>query len=108
VEGKTDNAMAAMKTTRVYPLAQAASPPPMTFFDGSGREIDTVFSEDGRFFAWQGLVRPLPLLWPAGAVLRQDLETCRHREGEISRQGGSAPGEGDFEAVKKSATRTTD
>jgi hypothetical protein len=39
--------------------------------------------------------------YPAG-------KTEQRLRDEMSRQGGSAPGEGDFEAVKKSATRTTD
>ena len=55
VDGKTDKAVAAMKTAKVYPLAKAANPPPMKFVNGSGKEVDTVFSDDRRFFddlAW--------------------------------------------------------
>jgi hypothetical protein len=51
---------------------------------------------------------PFPAAVLAPPDASQDLETCRHRDGEMSRQGGSAPGEGDFEAVKKSGGRTTD
>jgi hypothetical protein len=50
VDGRPDQAVALMKTTRVYPLAQAASPPAMTFVNGSHREIDTLFSDSGQFF----------------------------------------------------------
>jgi hypothetical protein len=55
VEGKTDKAVALMKTTRVYPLSAAANPPAMTFVNGSHREVDTIFSDSGQFFddlAW--------------------------------------------------------
>jgi hypothetical protein len=44
-----------MKTTRIYPLAQAANPPAMTFVNGSHQEIDTIFSDSDQFFddlAW--------------------------------------------------------
>ena len=51
VEGKTDDAVALMKTTRVYPLSEAANPPAMTFVNGSHQEIDTIFSDSGQFFA---------------------------------------------------------
>ena len=50
VDGKTDKAVALMKTTRVYPLSKAANPPAMTFVNGSHQEIDTVFSDNGQFF----------------------------------------------------------
>jgi hypothetical protein len=55
VEGKTDKAVALMKTTRVYPLSDAANPPAMTFVNGSHQEIDTIFSDTAQFFddlAW--------------------------------------------------------
>ena len=50
VDGKPDKAVALMKTTRVYPLSQAANPPAMTFVNGSHQEIDTIFSDNGQFF----------------------------------------------------------
>jgi len=39
-----------MKQIRVYPLAQAASPPPMEFMNGSRQNIDTLFPDNFRFF----------------------------------------------------------
>jgi hypothetical protein len=50
VDGKPDQAVALMKTTRVYPLSKVSSPPAMTFVNGSHREIDTIFSDDSQFF----------------------------------------------------------
>jgi hypothetical protein len=55
VDGKPDQAVVLMKTTRIYPLAQAANPPAMTFVNGSHQEIDTIFSDSDQFFddlAW--------------------------------------------------------
>src|SRR5262245_14054074 len=48
--GRTAPAVALMKQIRIYPLAKAASPPPMQFMNGSHQEIDTVFPDDDRFF----------------------------------------------------------
>ena len=42
VDGKTDQAVALMKQIKVYPLAQASSPPAMEFLNGSGKAIDTI------------------------------------------------------------------
>lgn len=50
VEGKTDHAVGLMKTTKIYPLANAANPPATTFVNGSGKEIDTVFPDTYQFF----------------------------------------------------------
>jgi hypothetical protein len=50
VEGKPDKAVALMKTARIYPLSWAANPPEPQFINGSHQEIDTVFSDDVRFF----------------------------------------------------------
>ncbi|CAG9231464.1 conserved exported hypothetical protein [Paraburkholderia tropica] len=50
VEGKTAPAVALMKQTRVYPLAQAAHPPATTFIDGSTHPIDTLFSDNFQYF----------------------------------------------------------
>ena len=50
VEGKTDKAVALMKSMKVYPLTQAGSPPRMTFFNGSGQQIDTIFSDNYQYF----------------------------------------------------------
>ena len=46
VDSKPDKAVALVKTTRAYPLAQADNPPAMTFVNGSHVEIDTLFSDD--------------------------------------------------------------
>jgi hypothetical protein len=39
-----------MKQIKVYPLSQAASPPPMQFMNGSHQKIDTLFPDNDRFF----------------------------------------------------------
>ena len=39
-----------MKQIRVYPLADAASPPTMEFLNGSGHDIDTLFPDNFGFF----------------------------------------------------------
>ena len=51
VDGKPDQAVALMKAAKVYPLAAAAAPPAMTFVNGSGQPIDTIFADSERFFA---------------------------------------------------------
>ena len=50
VDGKTDQAVALMKQTKVYPLAQAANPPKMDFLNGSGKAINTVAPDTIAFF----------------------------------------------------------
>ena len=50
VDGKTDQAVALMKQIKVYPLAQASSPPKMEFLNGSGKAIDTIHSDTITFF----------------------------------------------------------
>ena len=49
--GGTAQAVSLMKTTRIYPLSQAAKPPANTFINGSRKEIDTIFSDSGQYFA---------------------------------------------------------
>jgi hypothetical protein len=49
--GGTAQAVSLMKTTRIYPLSQAANPPANVFVNGSGKEIDTIFSDSGQYFA---------------------------------------------------------
>ena len=39
-----------MKQIRVYPFAEAASPPTMEFLNGSGHDIDTLFPDNFGFF----------------------------------------------------------
>ena len=50
VDGKTDQAVALMQQTKVYPLAQAANPPKMDFLNGSGKAINTVAPDTIAFF----------------------------------------------------------
>ncbi len=50
VDGKTDDAVALMKQIKVYPLANASSPPEMEFLNGSGKDINTVFPDTFHFF----------------------------------------------------------
>ncbi len=54
VDGKTDQAVALMKQTKVYPLAQASGPPKMEFLDGSGKPTDTIHSDNISFFEMLG------------------------------------------------------
>ena len=49
VDGKTDQAVALMKQTKVYPLAKASSPPSMEFLNGSGKAINTSHPTRSRF-----------------------------------------------------------
>jgi hypothetical protein len=50
VDGKSDQAVAQMKTVKVYPLAKAGDPPPMTFLNGSGKAINTIFPDTYEYF----------------------------------------------------------
>src|SRR5262245_5559366 len=50
VDGKTDQAVALMKQTRVYPLEKASAPPPMQFMNGSNQNIDTLFPDNLGYF----------------------------------------------------------
>lgn len=50
VDGKTDQAVALMKQTKVYPLAQASTPATMEFLNGSGKAINTIHPDTIGFF----------------------------------------------------------
>lgn len=50
VDGRPDKAVASMKSIKIYPLSRAGGPSPMTFVNGSGKEIDTVFADTYQFF----------------------------------------------------------
>ena len=50
VDNKTDQAIALMKQTKVYPLSKASAPPPMQFLNGSNQNIDTLFPDNFRYF----------------------------------------------------------
>ena len=49
-DGKTDAAVALMKTAKAYPLSQLSNPPAMDFVNGSGVEVDTIFADNFKFF----------------------------------------------------------
>ncbi len=51
VDDKPDQAVASLKTVNIYPLAQAANPPAMTYLNGSGKPIDTLFPDTYAYFA---------------------------------------------------------
>jgi hypothetical protein len=50
IASKTDQAVALMKRLKIYPLAKVSAPPAMEFMNGSGKNIDTVFPDNFRFF----------------------------------------------------------
>jgi hypothetical protein len=50
VNGKSDQAVALMKTVKIYPLAIAGDPPAMVFLNGSGKAIDTIFPDNYEYF----------------------------------------------------------
>jgi hypothetical protein len=50
VDGKSDQAVALMKTAKIYALAESATPPAMTFLNSSGKPIDTIFPENYEYF----------------------------------------------------------
>jgi hypothetical protein len=50
VDGKTDKAVELMRQTTIYPLVRSGTPPAMTFVNGSGQEIDTIFPDTPKFF----------------------------------------------------------
>jgi hypothetical protein len=49
-DGKPDKAVALMKTAKAYPFSQASNPPAMVFANGSGVEVETIFSDNFKFF----------------------------------------------------------
>jgi hypothetical protein len=50
VNGKSDQAVALMKTIKICPLARAGDPPAMSFLNGSGKAIDTIFPDTYEYF----------------------------------------------------------
>jgi hypothetical protein len=56
VDGKTDEAVALMKKTRIYPLSGAANSGEQAFVDGSGKQIDTLFPDTGSYFTDLGRI----------------------------------------------------
>jgi hypothetical protein len=55
-EGKTDQAVGLMKQIKIYPLDKLASPPAMQFMNGSKQDIQTVFSDNFRFFEFLAML----------------------------------------------------
>ena len=87
VDNKTDQAIALMKQTKVYPLSKASAPPPMQFLNGSNQNIDTLFPDNFRYFELLAM-----LVEEEPAELFDPLERCadagnRHREGQAVRPG---------------------
>ena len=50
VDGKTDQAVGLMKRIQVCPMAKASNPPKMEYLNGSGKAIDTIHPDTGKFF----------------------------------------------------------
>ena len=50
VNGKTDQAVALMKTIKIYPLARTSDPQTMIFVNGSGKAINTIFPDTYEYF----------------------------------------------------------
>ncbi|MFL9585292.1 DUF1254 domain-containing protein [Stenotrophomonas sp. AB1(2024)] len=50
VDGKPDDAVARMRQLKIYPLAEAGSPPTMAYADVSNTDIDTIFADGYAFF----------------------------------------------------------
>jgi hypothetical protein len=72
VNGKSDQALALMKSVRIYPLTRASSPPAMTFLNGSGKTIDTIFPDNYEYFeSLAALVKkePVDIVAPADRFL---------------------------------------
>ena len=70
VDGKTDQAVALMKQTKVYALSKASTPPPMQFLNGSNQNIDTLFPDNFRYFELLAMLveeEPAELFRSAGA-----------------------------------------
>ena len=56
--GSTVNAVARLKQTRIYPLAQKDNPPETTFVNVSGKPVDTLFpTDEGLFYNLADLVQ---------------------------------------------------
>lgn len=49
-DGKPDKAVALMRSTNIYPFSQVSGPPAMTFVNGSGKEINTLFPDNFDYF----------------------------------------------------------
>ena len=102
VDGKTDQAVALMKQTKVYPLAKASNPPAMEFLNGSGKAINTVAPDTFAFFEMLAQLvneEPAEVFTPlerfymqAIGIERQTLQSVTERQGIARRRraGGAA------------------
>ena len=75
-EGKTDQAVGLMKQIKVYPLDKAKAPPPMEFMNGSGKDIDTLFPDNFRFFELLAMIvdeEPLDSFGPLERSMMQSI-----------------------------------
>ncbi len=82
VDGKTDQAVKLMKGIRVYPLAKAPSPPPMEFLNGSGKDIDTLFPDNLRFFELLAMLVDEEPLESFGALERSMMQAIGIEKGK--------------------------
>jgi len=76
VNAQTDQAVGLMKQIKVYPLATAAAPPAMAFINGSERDIDTVFSDNFRYFELLAMLvneEPAELFDPSERAMMQSI-----------------------------------
>ena len=72
VDGKSDQAVTQMKTVKIYPLASVGAPPAMTFINGSGKAIDTIFPDTYEYFESLAAVverEPVDVIPPADRFL---------------------------------------
>jgi hypothetical protein len=82
VDSKTDQAVALMKQTRVYPLDRASSPPAMEFIDGSGKDIDTLFPDNFHFFELLAMLVDEEPLDSFGPLERFQMQTLGIEKGK--------------------------
>lgn len=90
VDGKTDQAVKLMKGIRVYPLAKASSPPPMEFLNGSGKNIDTLFPDNFRFFELLALLVDEEPLESFGPLERAMMQAIGIEKGKAFKPGDKA------------------
>ena len=82
VDRKADEAVALMKQTKVYPLDKASSPPPMEYINGSGKEIDTLFPDNFRFFELLAMLVEEEPLDSFGPLERYQMQTLGIEKGK--------------------------
>jgi hypothetical protein len=49
-DGKTDKAVALLTTAKIHSLAQSAAPPKTIFYNGSRKEVNTIFPDNFNFY----------------------------------------------------------